>query len=245
VKHIFYNIRIDITTQEEILKRCRKILHSNQTRTLYFLNAHCFNVAQQDPDYYDTLQRADILLNDGIGLKLASYLKRVRFKENLNGTDLIPKIIALAASEGKKVFFFGAREGIAASAANKAMLMNPALKVAGVLSGYFTKEEEPEIIRQIKSTAADVLILGMGVPLQEKWADKNRHLLPEVKLIIAGGAILDFMSGNVARAPRWMQQSGTEWIYRLVQEPGRMWRRYLIGNFTFFYHIFRLRAGAN
>jgi N-acetylglucosaminyldiphosphoundecaprenol N-acetyl-beta-D-mannosaminyltransferase len=241
VKEKFFNISIDITDQQEFLDKCRNILSQNNTYTLFFLNAHCFNIAQQDAGYYEALQKADYLLNDGIGLKLASYFRGIRFRENLNGTDMIPKIISLAASEGKKVFFFGAQNGIAEKAASTALQQNPDLLVSGTHTGFFTPEEENRLIEHINDTETDVLIIGMGVPKQELWAIRNRQHLQRVKLIIAGGAILDFLSGNVSRAPVWMRNAGMEWVFRLLLEPGRMWRRYLVGNFVFFWHVFRLR----
>jgi N-acetylglucosaminyldiphosphoundecaprenol N-acetyl-beta-D-mannosaminyltransferase len=241
VKEQFFNINIDITDQQEFLEKCQSILSGERTHTLFFLNAHCFNIAQENPQYYDALRKADILLNDGIGLKLASYFRGIRFRENMNGTDMIPKIISLAAREGKKVFFLGARDGISQKAANTARQQNPDLMVSGTYQGFFSDEEEKLLIERINNSGTDVLIIGMGVPKQELWAIKNQKLLHNVKLIIAGGAILDFLSGNVSRAPVWMRNAGMEWVFRLILEPGRMWRRYLVGNVVFFMHIFRLK----
>lgn len=232
---------MNITDLHNVIDECDRILDSSSTHTLYFLNAHCFNVAQKDKQYYKALANADLLLNDGIGLKIASYFTRVKFKENLNGTDLIPKITELAARKKKKVFFMGGKEGIAQKAAIKTKENIPELYISGFHSGYFDANQEKALIKQINDSGTDLLVIGMGVPLQELWAEKNKHLLTNVKLIIAGGAILDFLSGTVRRAPGWMQKSGLEWVYRLALEPKRMWRRYLIGNVIFFWHIFRLK----
>ncbi len=243
MKESFYNIQINVTHQQEVFSTCKEIFQStyNRTHSLFFLNAHCFNVAQNNPEYFTSLANTDFLLNDGVGLKIASYFSKIRFRENLNGTDLIPKILQIAAQEGEKVFFLGGKEGIASKAAHKAQKRIPNLKISGSHSGYFSPQQEPALIERINKGQTGLLVIGMGVPMQELWVAKNRERLTRVKLIIAGGAILDFLSGEIERAPVWMQKSGLEWVYRLLLEPGRMWRRYLIGNFVFFYHIFRLK----
>lgn len=117
-KH-FFNIDLHVYSENEVMKEISSILDSNVTHTLFFLNAHCFNVAQKDEKYRRSLMASDLLLNDGIGLKIGSFFSRIRFKENLNGTDLIPKILLLASEKEKKVFFLGGKEGIADKAAKK------------------------------------------------------------------------------------------------------------------------------
>jgi N-acetylglucosaminyldiphosphoundecaprenol N-acetyl-beta-D-mannosaminyltransferase len=245
VKKQFFNLDIHVTDQEKVLIQCGDILNSNETKTLFFLNAHCFNVAQKDSQYADALKETDILLNDGIGLKIASFFTSVRFQENLNGTDLIPKIIALASQNGKNVFFFGGKPGIAKKAAKNVKSKFPDINISGTHSGYFESNEERLLLQEIDSLKTDLLIVGMGVPKQEIWIKNNKKHLKNVKLIIAGGAIIDFLSEEIERAPLWMRKTGLEWVYRLILEPRRMWKRYLVGNLVFFYHILRLKLNFN
>jgi len=240
MKKTFFNVQIHAFTREDVFNKCDTFLQNKRPHTLYFLNAHCFNIAQKNPHYYKALEEADLLLNDGIGLKIASYFSKVRFKENLNGTDLIPQILTFAAQKGKSIYFLGSKPGIAEKAAQVAREKTKQLKIAGFSSGYFNKSDEPKIIESINTSGADILVLGMGVPRQELWAHENKKQFTNVKLIIAGGAILDFISGEVSRAPKWMRKAGMEWIYRLLLEPKRMWKRYVAGNFIFFYHVLAL-----
>ncbi len=237
----FFNINMDVIDQQQVFALCENMFKSTQTHTLYFLNAHCFNVAQKNRAYHEALMQSDLLLNDGMGLKLGSYFAGFRFKENLNGTDLIPKLLALAAHQNRKVFFLGAKQGVAKKAAENVKMKIENLQISGYHSGYFDRKQEQALIEAITGQNTDILVIGMGVPRQEIWAHQNKEKLKGVKLIIAGGAILDFLSGEISRAPAWMRKTGTEWVYRLMLEPGRMWRRYLIGNFLFFYHIIRLK----
>lgn len=245
MKKYFCDLEMDVLDREEVLDIGTQMIQSHKTHTLFFLNAHCFNVSRKDTEYIKALRETDLLLNDGTGLKIASWFCKIRFKENLNGTDLIPEILNLTAEHKKTAFFLGGKPGIAAKAAERFRKNNPRLNISGTHSGYFTEQDEADIIQDIKKSGAEILVLGMGVPRQEIWAYRQKDELKNVKLIIAGGAILDFLSGEIKRAPLWIRKAGMEWLFRLYLEPIRMWRRYLIGNFEFFYHIFRFQFSPN
>jgi len=239
MKKDFFSINIDLLNTSEALQACSEMLLSQKSSKLFFINAHCFNVASVNKAYFKALNSADLLLNDGIGMKIASWFAGVRFKENMNGTDFIPKVIDNAQSLSCRIYLLGAKPGISAIAAEKLNNKAGYQMVAGYHNGYFDKNEEKIIIESINQSKVGLLILGMGVPLQELWIIKNLHKLPDVKLAIAGGAIIDFISENTKRAPKWMQASGLEWFYRFINEPGRLFKRYFIGNFTFFFNIIR------
>ena len=228
--------------EQEVMNRCKNFFSPPKPHTVFFLNAHCFNVAQKNPDYHHALNQADLVLNDGIGLEIASRFTSFRFKDNLNGTDLIPKILKLATLNKKRIFLLGGEEGVAARAAEKIREQNPDAEIAGYHSGFFSVEQEKVLIENINSSGTHVLVIGMGVPKQELWAHQNKELLKGVQVIIAGGAILDFISGNIKRAPLWMRKMQMEWMFRLLLEPRRMWKRYTVGNLMFFYHILRLKS---
>lgn len=236
----FYNISIDLMDHQEVLDQCHQFLGAPRCHTIFFLNAHCFNIAQQQADYTKAISESELLLNDGVGIKLASLAVGVPLKENLNGTDLIPRILNLVAQQKKKVFFLGGVDGVAKSAARQAKEVIPELEVVGWHSGYFNLQQENELIKQINESGAQVLVLGMGVPRQELWAARHREALTNVRLIVGGGAILDFISGHIPRAPLWLRKINMEWVYRFYLEPGRMWKRYTTGIFLFFYNVIRL-----
>ena len=160
--------------------------------------------------------------------------------DNLNGTDLIPKLISLCKRTDKKVFLLGTLDERLEKAKENIKANNPGVKIVGTNNGFFTSDEEDDIIQKINNSNADMLIVGMGVPYQEKWVDSVKSKFDSVKLVVAGGAVIDFMSGSFKRAPKWMQKLGIEWIYRLLQEPGRLMKRYMLGNFTYLWHVLRL-----
>ncbi len=241
MKSRLLNIDIDLfDDEEEVLALLSKDIDSGRSIELFFLNAHCFNLAQKDREYFDILNSCDYLLNDGIGIKIASKIEKLVLKKNLNGTDFIPEIAEMASKKGYKIFLLGAKDGIAEEAAVKLKEKFEGLQIAGVHSGYGLDES---VLEMINNSKADILIAGMGVPMQEKWIRENKSKLGSVKLFVGGGAILDFLSQRIRRAPLLMRKIGLEWLFRLCLEPGRLWRRYLVGNFLFFYYILVLKLG--
>lgn len=206
-----------------------------QSRTptqIAFLNAHCANVARKDWGYRDTLENVDALLPDGSGIAVAAKLDRQTLGDNLNGTDLFGPLCRCLAFRNISVFFLGGREGVAEAAAENMMADCPNLTVAGTHHGYFSPREEDEIIAKINASGARAVFVAFGVPSQDTWIARVRHRL-NAPVILGVGGLLDFASGRIPRAPKWMRESGTEWLYRLKCEPRRMWQRYLIGNITF------------
>lgn len=241
MKSKFFNILIDVLDTNEIIIKCKEYLYSEKPNTIFFLNAHCFNIASSNPKYLSVLNNATLLLNDGIGLKIASYLTSVRFKENMNGTDLIPKIIRLACEERKRIYLLGSEEEYVIKAKNKIQGMYGNDSIVGFHSGYFDEHEELDIIKEINNKEVELLIIGMGVPKQEIWIHDHLDDLSGVKLFIAGGAIFDFISGKFRRAPKNMQKMGLEWLYRLKNEPRRLFGRYMIGNLVFLFNVLSKR----
>lgn len=241
MKSRLLNIDIDLFDDEkEVLALLSKDIDSGRSIELFFLNAHCFNLAQKDREYFDILNSCDYLLNDGIGIKIASKIEKLVLKKNLNGTDFIPEIAEMASKKGYKIFLLGAKDGIAEEAAVKLKEKFEGIQIVGVHSGYGLDDG---VLEKINNSNPDILIAGMGVPMQEKWIRENKSKLGSVKLFVGGGAILDFLSQRIRRAPLLMRKIGLEWLFRLCLEPGRLWRRYLVGNFLFFYYILVLKLG--
>ena len=203
-----------------------------------FLNAHCFNISMKDKEYRKIVSSSNFILNDGIGIEIAARLDNKTFNKNLNGTDLIPKILENFKNE--KIYLLGAKEENVKLAVEN-LVNKHGLKVVGYSNGYFEKSDS--VVRHINDSEASILLIGMGVPIQEKWAYDNRNQL-NCKMIINGGAIIDFLSENIKRAPLFMRKLKLEWLYRLIQEPKRLWKRYLLGNIIFFLNLIRSRKGA-
>lgn len=240
-KYNFFNVDINLINTPKALDFCNTALqNASECKIIYFLNAHCFNIAQKNPDYLEALNSADLLLNDGIGIKIGTKILKLPHKENMNGTDFIPKVIELCLDKNRPIFLLGAKEGISDSAAETLREKYPKINIVGNRSGYFTADDEIQMIEEINALNVEVLIVGMGVPIQELWIYKNKEKFKTVKIVIAGGAIIDFISGRVKRAPVWIQKIGMEWLFRFAQEPRRLFRRYFSGNFIYFWYVFSM-----
>lgn len=205
---------------------------------ILFLNDHGFNIAQKDRHFRAILNQADYLLNDGIGIKLGAKIWGVRIRENLNGTDLIPLILSVCEQTGKSIFMLGSTDQNVGAAVNRLRDDFPKLKIAGYHHGYFRSDRA--MVETINRSHCDVLLVGLGMPLQEKFiADHNKELACTVR--VAVGGFIDFASGNVPRAPKLMRRLNLEWLFRMAVEPRRLWRRNVIGHVQFFYKIIRLK----
>ncbi len=232
------NVAMDNMDVKEGLAALERHLISHKKTTVYFLNAHCYNIAQKDYEYRNIINKADFLLNDGIGIMLGARIFGVQLKENLNGTDFIPELLKLASKKNYTAYLLGAGTGVAGNAADRLRTALPGLQIVGSRSGYFSEKENEEIVHAINQLAPDILIVGRGVPIQEKWIAENKESL-KATIILAVGAYIDFASGRIPRAPRMVRFLKMEWVYRLLLEPRRMWKRYLIGNFLFFYYVIK------
>lgn len=203
-----------------------------------FVNANNFNLAIERPDYMKALRASDLVLPDGIGVKLALQMCGGSLRRNLNGTDLFPHLAALCVKNDWSIFLLGATNQVLAKAAANIESQHPGIRVAGMRDGYFKPTDEEALCRDINASGAMVLVIGMGTPRQELWAHRNAARL-RLPLVLSMGGLIDFLGEKNKRAPMWMRQTGLEWVYRLVQEPGRMWKRYIVGNPVF---LWRVRA---
>ncbi|MDX2175656.1 MAG: WecB/TagA/CpsF family glycosyltransferase [Candidatus Sumerlaeia bacterium] len=203
-----------------------------------FVNANNLNLAVERPDYRRALAAADLILPDGIGVKIALRMAGGRLRKNLNGTDLFAPLAELFARRGWPVFLLGGTAAVLARAESNIARANPSLRIAGTRDGYFAHEDEAALCEAVAASGAMALLIGMGTPRQELFVARNAHRL-RVPLVLSMGGLLDFLGGKNKRAPLWMRQAGLEWVFRIIQEPGRMWRRYVLGNPVFLWRARR------
>ena len=204
-------------------------------RRAFFMNAHCCNVRRRDPEYRRAISAADVLLPDGIGIELAAKMTGQKLTENLNGTDLVPSLLKRAARMGKSVYLFGGTPGTADAAANHLIHTIPNLRIAGTRDGFAGAADDEAVIADINDSGADIVLVALGVPMQEVWLHRHADRL-DASLTLAVGALFDFLKGTVVRAPKFVRRAKMEWVWRLAQEPRRLAKRYLAGNLTFLAH---------
>jgi len=200
-----------------------------------YLNAACSNIAATDTEYNRILAESDIVYADGQAIVWAAQSLGERLPGRVNAGDFIIDFCRVLTERGISIGLVGGRPGVALRAAEVWRQQVPGLRVSGTWSGFFG-EDEAEVIARIRRSNARVLLVGMGVPLQEKWAWHHRDELG-VKVIWCVGALFEYYGEGRARAPVWMRKAGLEWLFRLVLEPRRLWRRYLIGNWRFLWRV--------
>ncbi|MEH6528667.1 MAG: WecB/TagA/CpsF family glycosyltransferase [Porticoccus sp.] len=208
----------------------------NERRVVFFVNAHCANIAEQNHEYRVSLQNADLLYADGAGMRLAAKLSGQLLVDNVNGTDLFPLLCRDAAEAGVSIALLGAKSGVAERCAEKMVSIDENLKVVWTHHGYLEDEGDQSLILSLNESGAGILLVAMGVPRQELWIARHASEL-DVAVIMGTGALYDFYSGDVARAPKFMRKIGFEWMFRLILEPRRMFFRYVVGIPIFVFRI--------
>jgi exopolysaccharide biosynthesis WecB/TagA/CpsF family protein len=211
----------------------------NKQSIFAFINAHNANISMRDPQYRNCINEA-IVLPDGVGVDFATKISNgQKFKANLNGTDLIPALMVYF-QKPMKVALIGGENMVVNRAAEKFKAATPWHEFVVVSDGYFNREDIPKILSELKAEKPDILLVGMGSPMQEKWVEEY-VTIEHAKLVFTVGALFDFVSHIVPRAPASWRKLRIEWIYRLSLEPKRLWRRYILGNPLFLWHVVRKR----
>ena len=234
----FFGIEIRNTVMDEALDWAVDRVRGGERSLLAFVNPDCLNIAWNNSEYREVLENADRVLPDGIGIHLGCRVKGTRLADNLNGTDLFPRLCDRASQEGLSIYLLGARPGIAAETARVMKKRYPTLKFAGTMHGFFADDENAEVIEKINASGADILLVATGAPRQELWLARNAAALKPTLRMGVGG-LFDFYSGRIRRAPAWVRELGMEWVWRLLMEPRRLWRRYVIGNPLFLARVWR------
>jgi N-acetylglucosaminyldiphosphoundecaprenol N-acetyl-beta-D-mannosaminyltransferase len=200
---------------------CRRIREGKQT-SIFTPNTQILLAAHESEDIRRLLARSTLNIPDGIGVRIAARIRGARI-ESMSGIDLGESLLSLAARSGLRVFFLGAKRGIAKKAAENMCVRHPTLQICGTQHGYFDKsgEENAAVIEKIRSASPDILFVCFGFPAQERWITDNLASLPSVKLAMGLGGSLDVWSGNLRRAPLLIQKAGLEWLWRTVLEPKR------------------------
>ncbi len=236
----FFGVPVVNTTMDEAVDWIVAKAAGAEKHCMAFVNPDCLNIAWKNADYRAALRKVDRVLPDGIGIHLGCRMLRQALRANINGTDMFPLLCEAAARERLPIYLLGARPGIAKAVADNMVKRYPELLIAGTRDGYFDPGEEQAVVDAINGSGARILLVAFGAPRQEFWLERWREQLVSPVGMGVGG-LFDFYSGRIARAPVWMREMGLEWVFRLMQEPGRMWRRYIIGNPLFLYRV-RLQA---
>jgi N-acetylglucosaminyldiphosphoundecaprenol N-acetyl-beta-D-mannosaminyltransferase len=237
-----FGLDIETAPPADLLRRIIGFAERGEHRRVSYVNAHVLNQSFSDDELRLALQRSDLVYCDGYGVRLAAKTIGIPVPHRMTGADWIWGVASLCAAQGRSLYLLGSDAGAAHEAAATLKRWYPRLNVCGAHHGYFeigTPHSE-RVVEHIAEVKPDVLLVGMGTPLQELWVDHYFDKL-DAHVVWTVGALFDYVSGRVKRAPPWMADHGLEWIFRLGIEPRRMWRRYLLGNPMFLWRVMNAR----
>lgn len=225
-------IGVNNYTMEEALGQLGFFLTENRTHVVYTPNAEIIMKAQRERELLDIINEADMVVADGAGVVLGSRILGESLPERIAGFDLVKNSFDLGSSKKIKYFFFGGKPGIAEEASSKVLRDYPNVDIVGWRDGYFCTQDEENIINEINDSGADILLVALGAPKQEKWIHKHKNNI-KAKVCIGVGGSFDILSGRLHRAPEFFRNNGLEWLYRLYKEPWRIKRMMDLPKFIF------------
>lgn len=231
--HSILSLPVAVITMKEMIDLVDESVQVNKHIWYIDINASKAVDMQKDNDLYKCLKNCDLIGADGKSIVWASRFLRKPLPERIAGIDIMENLVSLAHNKGYKCFFFGATEDIVNKLVDTYSTKYSPDIIAGYRNGYYTQNDEAEIIKQIIDSKADILFVATSSPKQEMFLYNHRSKLTNISFMMGVGGSFDVIAGLRKRAPVWMQKMGLEWVVRLIQEPRRMWKRYLIGNWQF------------
>lgn len=237
-------VPVDPLTVEELHARIAGFVEGREHALVLHANAHGLNLCYRDGRLRRILDRAEIVFCDGAGVMLAARILGRRIPERITYADWTWRLAEFAEERGFSLFFLGAHPGVAEQAAGRLRERFPNLRIAGVQHGYFDRStgspENEAVVKEINAARPDLLLVGFGMPIQEYWLDENWERIG-ASVALTGGAVFDYVSGELKRGPRLLVDNGLESVARLIVEPRRLWRRYVVGNPLFLLRVLKQR----
>lgn len=237
-------VQVHPLTVDQLHEELAQLIETDAHAEVLHVNVHGMNLSADNPWLRDYLNQAEIVFCDGAGIILGARILGQHIPERITYADWMWQLAEFAAARGYSFYFLGAKPGIAQTAADRMIKRFPELKIAGVRDGYFNKDnghpDNEAVLADINAARPNILIVGMGMPMQERWLLDNWSRI-DANIALTGGAVFDYISGDLKRAPAWMTNNGLEWLGRLLIEPRRLWQRYIVGNPVFLARVIRER----
>ena len=238
------DVKVGLMDRHGLVDLVQALLEHKKKGWISYVNINTVNHASREPWLKEYINNSLFTYCDGVGVLLGARILGERIQERITLADCVDELCVRLEQLEVRVFFLGASDETVKKAVNAVESRFPRLRVCGSAHGYFDLSNGIDIQRQINKAKPDIVFVGMGMPRQEAWIRKNAKDV-NATLFWSAGALFEFLAGTRKRCPRWMSSSGLEWLFRLCQEPARLWRRYLVGNPVFLARIIlrRLRGG--
>jgi N-acetylglucosaminyldiphosphoundecaprenol N-acetyl-beta-D-mannosaminyltransferase len=239
-------LKLNSMDQMQLFGKLERLIDYKRFALINYLNVHGYNLACSEPDFCNIMNSSEVVFCDGFGVKLGAWILGKKIGPRMTPPDWIDDLFELCLKRGYSLYFLGDTKEVVFLFAETVKRKYPGLKVVGFHDGFFTKARElsRQVMDEIKRLGPDIILTGMGMPLQEKWAWEAKQQLDK-GVIIATGALFRWYSGYERRAPRWITDLGLEWATRLVKSPVKHFRRYVIGIPIFFFRILQQRFRQN
>lgn len=231
-RYRIFNTFVDALSFEETIGELERVVQSGVPSQHVVLNASKINMMQKDEKLTEIVNSCALINADGMSVVWAAKRLGIPVPERVAGIDVFQRLLAVAAEKGYGVYLFGAREEVLGKLLEVLKERHPALRVAGSRNGYFSAGEEDGIVADIAASKADMLFVAFSSPRKEYWVHKHLRRMG-VPLVMGVGGSFDVLAGKTTRAPLWMQKMGLEWFHRFIQEPARLFERYMVGNAKF------------
>jgi len=237
-------VRIDTFTVDTLHQMIRQVVEAGERAIVANVNVNAMNIAYEQPWFKKFLNDSEYVFCDGHGVMLGARLVGKKLPEKITYAQWFPFFCDFCEKCGFSLYFLGGEPGIAENAASNLKKRCPKLKIVGFSDGFFEKsvnsDENKAVIAKINAYKPNILLTSFGMPVQERWLSENWSKI-DANIALTGGACLDYMAGKSKRPPKWMTNAGFEWLGRMMYEPKRLWKRYVVGNPLFFIRLLRYR----
>lgn len=234
------NTYVNDLTMDETVAEVECIVETGIPTQHVVVNASKVNLMEDDAELREIVNECPLINADGASIVWAAKALGVPLRERVTGIDLFLRLVELAPEKGWGVYLFGAREEVVQKVRSTFEERYPGIRIVGCRNGYFTEADEPDIVANMAASGADLMFVAFSSPKKERWVHKYLGQIG-IPFVMGVGGSFDVVAGVTTRAPAWMQRRGLEWLYRFAQEPGRLWRRYIVGNARFVALVYRYR----
>lgn len=240
-RYPIFNTYVNALSMEDTIGEVERIIAERKPVQHVVINASKINLMRDDQELTRIINSCPLINADGASIVWAAKRFGIPLTERVAGIDLFQNLVRIAADKSYKVYLFGAREEAVLKVKEILETRYPQLRIVGYRNGYFTEEDEPQIVADMAASAADMMFVAFSSPKKEYWVNKHLDQLG-IPFVMGVGGSFDVVAGITSRAPKWMQERGLEWCYRLIQEPGRLWRHYIVGNTKFVAYTLSCKA---
>lgn len=228
-RYQFLNTYVNALTMEQTIDFAEEMIRRRIPTQHVVINALKVNLMQEDPELRRIVNSCPLINADGMSTVWGARLLGIPVQERVAGVDLFLELTERSAQCGYKIYLFGAREEVVKKTKEVLEERYPGVQIVGYRNGYFTEADEPGIVDEMAKSGADIMFVGFSSPKKEYWINRNLQKV-NIPFVMGVGGCFDWLAGVTKRPPIWVEKCGLAWFFRLIQEPKRMWRRYLIGN---------------